>query len=196
MRLIVGTKRLLLAVALTFAALAVGVGPAGATPPPPQVLSASAFWQLNDANSNAVSLQITRTPDQKSLFVLVTQQFCDTATDERVFRGFSAQVPVSGVAQVNAQLRHAVLATTVTGNQTEQRLASCANPSGIPTFVNLGPATVAILAGWLGTGPITPVQPGIEARAARATGAIVGPNTLAIGPLGLSQTAELRRSTL
>ena len=194
MRLIVGPKRLLLAVTLLLSTLALAAAPAGAATPP--TLSASAFWQLNDANHNAVSLQVTRAPGSANVFILVNQQFCDTATNEAVFRGFSAQVPVKGIAVINAQLKHAVLATTITGRQTEQRLANCAAPTGIPTFVDLGQVTTGIAAAWTGTGPITDVQPGIQARAANATGAIVGPNTLLIGPLGSSVFAEMRRSTL
>jgi len=194
MRLTVGPKRLLLAVALLLSVLALAAAPAGATTAP--TLSASAFWQLNDANHNAVSLQVTRAPGSANVFIFVNQQFCDTTTDEAVFRGFTAQVPVKGVAQINAQLRHAVLATTITGRETEQRLPNCAAPTGIPTFVDLGQVTVGIAAAWIGNGPITDVQPGIQARAASATGAIVGPNTLFLGPLGSSVTAEMRRSTL
>jgi hypothetical protein len=190
-------KRLAIAVVMMVAIVPLAAAPTRAAPPPTPTLSASAFWQLNDANQNAVSLSVTRAPGQTGqVFVFVTQQFCDTATDQAVFRIFFAQVPVSGVAQINAQLRHAILASSVTGRETEQRLSNCASPSGIPTFTDLGEVTVGVFANWIGTGPISVVQPGIEARAAHATGALIGPNTLAIGPLGPSVTAELRRITL
>ena len=76
MRLTVGPKRLLLAVTLLLSVLALAAAPAGATTAP--TLSASAFWQLNDANHNAVSLQVTRAPGSANVFIFVNQQFCDT----------------------------------------------------------------------------------------------------------------------
>jgi len=187
------SKAFLLAVAAAVAVV-LAAAPAAAAPP---TSTAIAFWQLSDANNTAVSLQSARTPGQQSqLFLFVTQRFCDASTDETVFRSFAAQPTISGSFNVTGSLTKASLATVVSGRQTEQRLSSCTSPSGVPTFVDLGIVNVSLSAEWVATGPTFTVQPGIVARASTATGTLAGPNTLAVGQLGPSSSAELRRSML
>jgi hypothetical protein len=175
--------------------LVVGPGVAGAGAR--TTLSASAFWRLDDARHTAVSLEASRVPGETPfLFVHVTQEFCDTQTDQEVFRGFDAQTPSRAFFNIDRNLHRASLAAIVTGHIVDQRLSSCSTPSGQPTTVDLGNVKVALAAHWVGIGPIHTVQPGIDARSARALGILSGPKTLRIGFLGRAEDAELRRSTL
>jgi hypothetical protein len=175
--------------------LVLGAGVAGAGSR--TTLSASAFWQLHDARHTAVSLDASRAHGEAPvLFVHVTQEFCDTRTDEEVFRGFDAQAPVIAFFAIDRELHGASLTAIVTGHVIDQRLRSCSTPSGQPTTVDRGKVKVALAALWAGVGPIHTVQPGIDARSARAFGILIGPNMLRVGLLGRTNVAELRRSTL
>lgn len=175
-------------------AVALVAGPAAAATPP--TLSASAFWQLNGPLHTAVSLSATNAPGSPStVFVQISQEFCDTHTNEMVFRGFSTQAAVKGVFVEDGRIRFAGLDTWVRAEEVDQRIPDCASPMGQPHEVDLGTVSVHLRAGWLGTGPVTQVQPGIQARAAHALAILDGPNTLGVGKLGPSQTAELRRSS-
>ncbi len=159
--------------------------------------SATGFWQLNDARHTAVSLEPTRARGEApGVFVQIEQEFCDTRTDQEVFRGFAAQGPALALFAIDRKLHRASLAAVVTGHLVDQRLRSCSNPTGQPTTVDLGKVNVVLAAQWTGVGPIQPVQPGIVARSARAFGILSGPRTLRIGSLGSAEFAELRRTTL
>ncbi|MDQ1439403.1 MAG: hypothetical protein QOK43_3032 [Acidimicrobiaceae bacterium] len=126
------------------------------------------------------------------MFLFVTQSFCDTGTNEMVFRNFLAQAPLAPKDfSVQPSLKSARLSATTTVNGTEQRQSNCSAPSGPVTTTSLGQSTVTVNAQWLATGPAHEVQPGITARNATATGSITG-TVLNPGSLGTSQTAELR----
>ena len=182
---------LLIALALTLV-LVPGVAEAGTGP----TLSASAFWQLHDARHTEVSLQPSRAPGEAPvIFVHITQEFCDSRTNQEVFRGFDAQGPLIALFRMDRE-HTASLAAIVTGHVVDQRLSNCSTPSGQPTTVDLGKVNVGLLAHWIGIGPIHTVQPGIDARSARAFGFFSGPDLLRIGLLGSTGVAELRRSTL
>lgn len=183
---------LLIALALSLV-LVPGVAGAGTGP----TLSASASWQLHDARHTAVSLQPSRAPGEAPvIFVHITQEFCDSRTNQEVFRGFDAQASVIAFLRIDRDLHSASLAAIVTGHVVDQRLSSCSTPSGQPTTVDLGKVNVGLLAQWIGIGPLHAVQPGIDARSARAFGFFSGPDLLRIGLLGSTGVAELRRSTL
>lgn len=183
---------LLIALALTLVPVS-GVAGAGTGP----TLSASAFWQLHDARHTAVSLQPSRAPGEAPvIFVHITQEFCDSRTNHEIFRGFDAQAPLIALFRMDRDLHSASLAAIVTGHVVDQRLSNCSTPSGQPTTVDLGKVNVGLLAQWIGIGPIHTVQPGIDARSARAFGFFSGPDLLRIGLLGSTGAAELRRSTL
>jgi hypothetical protein len=158
--------------------------------------SASAFWTLSDARNTQVSLQGNTGPtagSNDSVFVQVNQNFCDTATNEKVFRTFSSQSSVPDRSfTVFPTLRGALLAASVTVNGTEFRQQNCASPTGQPTFTSLGQSSLFIGVLWTGRGPIYQVQPGIRGRAAVARGFIAGSVTRW---LGRSDTAELRETT-
>jgi len=175
--------------------LVLAPGVAGASTQP--TLSASAFWQLHDVRHTAVSLEPSRAPGKAPVvFVHITQEFCDSRTDQEVFRGFDAQASSLALFGIDKNLHSASLAAIVTGHVVDQRLSSCSTPTGQPTTVDLGNVKVAVLAHWVGVGAIHTVQPGIDARDARAFGVLSGPGTLRIGLLGTTSIAELRRSTL
>ncbi|HET9442600.1 MAG TPA: hypothetical protein VFO65_04710 [Acidimicrobiales bacterium] len=158
--------------------------------------SASAFWVVGDAADTRVSLQATEPAGGAAggtVFVFVTQRWCDTGADQMVFRSYSnAGAAVDARAfGVRPNLRAAGLAATVSLTGSEQRLSPCAAPTGIPTTTPLGTTAAAISAAWTGTGDTYVVQDGIVGRAATAAGSIAG-----IGELGTSQTAELRSTSI
>ena len=161
--------------------------------------SASAFWVVGDDQQTRVSVQAGTAEagqDPGSLFLFVTQAFCDTATDEMVFRSFSSQEALRpGDFRVHPLLKSARLDVTTEVSGTEQRLPGCTSPTGFPSFTDLGKSTVEVHATWTATGEVVEVQPGVVARDAVATGTITG-EMLSPGPLGSSQFAQLRASTL
>lgn len=177
------------------AALLLAVAPAAAAA---GTRSTIAFWDLGDPMHTRVSLQGTAAANAEepgSLFLLVTQSHCETATDEMVFRSFFSQQPLDpGSFRVHPQLKWARLSTSTSVTGSEQRLAGCASPSGFPTSSSLGLSTVDIDATWTATGPAYEVQPGITARDAVATGSITG-STLTVGSMGEAQFAQLRSRT-
>ena len=64
------------------------------------------------AHGRCVSLQVTQvtTPTVSSLFFFVSEQFCDVAKNEEVFRSFGAEMPASGdVLVIPNNLASAVL---------------------------------------------------------------------------------------
>jgi hypothetical protein len=188
--------RVIIGVGLALAMLVVLASPAGATSS--ETRSASAFWDGDDAKNTNVSVQATEAKGNQpgNLFLFVTQSYCDTSTDERVFRNFSADQPLTKKQfAVHPQLKWAALGLKTTVNGTEQRIPDCSATTGGGTFTNLGPSPVQIAIGWDGFGPIYQVQPGIQGRAAVADGYIKGP-VLNTGRLGPSDNAEMRRSNL
>jgi hypothetical protein len=177
----------------------VALAPPAAAGPPGETASASAFWVLSDARSTAVSLQATTAPvasEPASLFVFVTQRYCDAAADETVFRSFSAGGTLDnpGSFRVHALLKSALLRSSATLSGFEQRYASCASPTVFVSTTTLGSEQVELAVTWAGRGDAYEVQPGITGRDAEASGSITG-GALAPGSLGTSQVAQLRSQT-
>jgi hypothetical protein len=179
-------------IVVVVAAVLAMAAPAGAATAPSRL--AIAFWQTGDAQNTNVSVQATEQPGQgSSLFLFVTQRWCDTATDEMVFRSFSAS-PALAAQQFLAlpNLKGARLDVATTVNGTEQRLGPCSSPSGSPSQTSLGSSSVHVVASWTGVGAVYTVQPGIVGRTANATGSITG-DVLSPGSLGSASFAELRQ---
>lgn len=188
-------RRIAFGVALT--ALLIGPALAATAAPPAVSRSASASWALGDALDTKVSLQgsVRTTGDPGDLFLLVSQRFCDSATNELVIRGFSIQQPLDKRHfKVDPHLRSAAMQLRTMVKGSEFRSANCAVPTGPPVFTDLGFSSVTVLARWVGSGPVYAVQPGITGRAATASGAITG-SVVSPGSLGHSQAAELRETT-
>lgn len=181
-----------LAVGLLTAAAAVVASSVPATAATAPQQSASAFWQLGDSLNTRVSLQASeQAGGSSSLFLFVTQSFCDTATDERVFRSFFAQTDLAPRAFVAAPLRSARLTSPVTVSGSEQRSPNCAFPGNPTSFTNVGASSASLAATWEGVGATSEAGPGVTRRAATATGSIIG-TALNPGALGTAQFAELR----
>jgi hypothetical protein len=167
--------------------------------------SAAAFWDVGDPLSTRVSLQPTSARQHaepgapvrsRQLFLFVTQQFCDTTTDELVLRSFASQSELRPQdVHVLPNLRRARLDATVDVDVFEQRLSSCTNPSGTPTSEQLPDATVTIEASWDATGPATPTGPGFVTRPATATGTLTSPSSAGVGDLGTADFASLFQLT-
>jgi hypothetical protein len=157
--------------------------------------TAIASWLLSGTVSANVSLEATEvvTPTAPTLFFSVSEQFCDTANDQEVFRQFLGQTPVRGdVFVVSRHLASAAfVAPRLVVSGTEQRLQGCIAPSGIPVTVSLGTSTASLLAAWRATGPVTVVQPGVVARPAAAVGFEFSAGPLNLGALGSAQSAQL-----
>ena len=156
------------------ASLGVIAAPAARAATTTETFSATGFWQLNDANHTAVSVSAVdaRRPSATTVFVFVSQQFCDTAADQAVFRSVLANfVAVKpGDVNIQPQLKRASLRSTVPATVVDNRLGTCASPSGIPTTVQQGTFPLTISADWTATGPAVTVQPGVVRRATTATG--------------------------
>lgn len=189
-------RRLGMALGGAAAATLLMAAPAGAAPPGGG--SASAFWDVGDARQTRVSVQGSTTGgphDADSRFLFVTQSFCDEGADQMVFRSFLSQGPIEqGGFSVHPRLKSARLKTSTTVTGAEQRVGTCASPSGPVSFTNLGTSSVKVQVNWDATSDVYEVQPGIVARDAVATGTITG-STLSPGPLGSSDTAQIRRTT-
>jgi hypothetical protein len=175
--------------------LLAGATPAAASANSQPVLSASAFWTTHHPNGG-VSVQVDEQHGKHppgGLFLFVTQQFCDATHDQMVFRSFLSNAPLSASQVfVDRHLRAALVDAHVTVSGTEQRLHGCASPSGTPQTTDLGNINAEIDAGWLATGPVRNVQPGIVARDAHAFALLKLGHHASV--LGLSDTAELRRT--
>lgn len=180
-----------LAVGVVVAAIVLVAGPAAASG---STRSAIAFWDLNDPLQTRVSVQGNTSAtgqDAGSLFLFVTQSYCDTGTDQLVFRSFFSQSALApGSFRVHPLLKSATLNTSTTVSGSEQRLQGCSSPSGF-TFTDLGLSTVDAQVTWTATSEPYEVQPGITGRDATATGSIAG-TSLSPGPVGTSQFAQLR----
>ena len=81
-----------LAISLT-AFAGIGAAPAGAVTTS-VTITAIASWQTSGPTASNVSLQVTETRGTTpELFFFVSQQFCDTATNQEVFRSFNGRSP-------------------------------------------------------------------------------------------------------
>lgn len=179
-------------IAVVFAAVVLVVEPAGAAVTS-TTRSASAFWDVGDALQTRVSLQASEPAagGDGSLFVFITQRYCDTATNETVFLSYSGQSTLTTSAfRVLPNLKSAQLHVATTLNKSESRSPDCVTPGNPTSFTNHGPVPVTIDVAWTGQGATYTVQPGVSGRNATATGTITG-----FAPLGTSQFAELRQST-
>lgn len=187
-------RRLVPLVAAPLIVLA-AAGPADAVSPPPPPTArnrtANAFWSLDGAVKTQVSLSPRAASTTQSVFVHIVQPFCDTATDQKVIRILSGDVPIRRKAfLMDRRLNSARLSVAVAVRGTEQRIAGCTVSFGGATTTALGNVTVRIHVRWQGTGPINEVRPGVQRRDAVANGTITGPG-LPQGRLGVTTVASL-----
>jgi hypothetical protein len=190
-----------LAIALV-AVVAVALAPVGAAVKTPVTWTAIASWQTGGATDSNVSLQVTMSEGASPiLFFFVSQNFCDTKSNEEVFRSFNGSQPANdALFQFGPHLSAAVLgARQVPMSGSEQRIEGC-NPDASrvarahPT--SLGSFKASIFGNWMATGPKLEDAPGIKTRDASAFGFQFSHSKLDLGDLGPSQYAQLRRSTV
>ena len=173
--------------------------PAWATPAPVSTASA-AFWQLHDAANTNISLQAnddaSHTPPgplakSSSVFLFVTQFFCDSSANQAVFRSILVNnAPIKpGDYKALPNFKSASLRTTVPANVAEQRSDGCSsNPSGGTTTST--PTIVSISADWTGSGPVVQSGQNRFTRGATATGSLSG-----FGSLGTATFASITQSS-
>lgn len=187
-------------------ATAVGLMPipgAGAATLP--TFDAVGSWLVDGPTASNVSLQVTETQGERpSLFFFVSQQFCDAAHDQEVFRSFSGSLPEDRtIFAIGAKMSGAALNLRhVPMSGSEQRVDGCTTTaqravrsSGVHTH-SLSSFRASILANWTATGPYHEVQPGIHAREATAFGVELSGGPLNLGDIGASGFAELRKTRL
>jgi hypothetical protein len=193
-------RRVVCVVAISLTATAgVAAAPAGAVVKTRVTFTAIAGRQTDGPTASNVSLQVTETDgDAPVLFFFVSQQFCDTANDEEVFRSFNASQPANAVRfDIEPNLSAAVLgARHVPMTGTEQRIDGCTTAARRTAAhsTSLGSFEVSILAAWTATAPKVDAAPGIRTRDGFALGLELSPGPLDLGFLGQSQFAQLRRS--
>jgi hypothetical protein len=200
-----GSMKRLVATAVAAALVGLGgyAGPVDAAPKS-VARSAVAFWDVGDALTTQVSLQPTdakthleqgKPERSRSVFLFVTQEFCDTGADQLVFRSFSSLSSIRpNQLQVQPNFKRARLDATVTLAGSEQRIDDCSDPEGQGTTTSFD--TVAtITASWQATGPITEAGPGFFTRDAAATGTLTSPSSAGIGSLGAAEFASLTQFT-
>lgn len=181
------------------AAVVLMAAPAGAAAPVGAIRSASAYWDIGDPQHTQISLSAmtsARAGNPGSIFLHVTQRFCNAATDELVYRSFDRSAPLErGSFLVRPYLRSARLWTSTTVQGTEQRVSGCANTTTFPTsFTPLGPSAVTVKASWTGVGDTRPSGPNQVTRDAVATGALTGAR-LNPGRLGTTTIASITSRT-
>jgi hypothetical protein len=165
--------------------------------------SAIAGWQTGGTTPSNISLQVDRTEGaDATIFFFVSQEFCDTATNQEVFRSFSGSQPAQQVLfDIGPHLSSAVIgARRVPMSGSEQRIDGCtgavgsaARFDGVHTH-SLASFRASIYGSWSATSPSQLVQPGIHERAATAFGAEISGGPLNLGDLGSTDNASLRRS--
>jgi hypothetical protein len=193
-------RRVVCVVAISLTATAgVAAAPAGAVAKTRVTFTAIAGWQIDGPTASNVSLQVTETGGVAPvLFFFVSQQFCDTANDQEVFRSFNASQPASAVRfDIEPNLSSAVLgARHVPMTGSEQRIDGCttATSSAGASTTSLGTFEVSILARWTATAPKVDAAPGIRTRDGVALAFELSPGPLDLGFLGQSQFAQLRRT--
>jgi hypothetical protein len=194
--------RLACAVAISLiVAAGIAASPAGAADKTAETFTAIASWQTGGPTASNVSLQVTETEDATPvLFFFVSQEFCDTAHNQEVFRSFNGAQPASAVLfKVGSNLSGARLgARGIPMTGTEQRIDGCttgASRTGVAA-TSLGSFDASILAAWVATAPKVDVQPGIKARDGVASAFEFSRGPLNLGLLGASQFAQLRKSTV
>jgi hypothetical protein len=175
--------------------------PAGATATTPVTITAIASWQTSGATASNVSLQVTKSRGTNPvLFFFVSQQFCDTAHNQEVFRSFNGTQPANRILfAVAPDLSGAVLgARRVPMTGTEQRIDGCSTVASRvgAQSTSLGSFSASIFAGWISTGPNVDGGPGITTRDGVAFGLVFSRGPLGLGFLGRSQFAQLRSSTV
>lgn len=158
-------------------------------------VSAIAFWAMDDPRSTSVSLQANEAAKggEDSYFLFIHQRFCDTASNQMVFRGYSSSGSLpKGAFSGSSSLSRAALKASLPVTVSEQRQPSCSSTEQ-PTTVPQPGTTLTLDITWAGRGPIRTIQPGIEGRDATATGTITPGSVLGLSDLGPSDTGELRR---
>jgi hypothetical protein len=198
-----GIRRVLVGCALVATVGGLAAPPAGAS----KVNSFGAFagWQTDGATPSNISLQVDRTEGaDATLFFFVSQEFCDVAANQQVFRSFSGSQPAQQVLfDIGPHLSSAVLgARRVPMSGTEQRIDGCtgtvgsaARSHGVHTN-SLASFKASIYGSWSATSPGVLIQPGIHGRDATAFGVEISGGPLNLGDLGPTDNAQMRRTRL
>jgi hypothetical protein len=168
--------------------------------------ASATWWSLGDPEGTSVEISIQEERDHdipgrpvtdELMFVVVQQSFCDQATDEVVFRQFSAfeQADVN----IRPSLQSASVDESITLDGFEARAPGCKD-SGLFEFTNLGDFVVRVSAQWSGVGPLQRSRDDVKAlptckawsadsfRDATAMGSITG--DLDIGGLGTTESPD------
>jgi hypothetical protein len=189
------------AVIATFGWLA--VSPAGAAKT--NTFSAFAGWQTGGTTPSNISMQVDRASGaDATIFFFVSQEFCDTATNQEVFRSFQGSQPAQQVLfDIGPHLSSAVLgARRVPMSGSEQRIDGCTGTVGSAArFRGVHPNSLAsfrasIYGSWSATSPSVLIQPGIHGRDATAFGVEISGGPLNLGDLGATDNAQMRRTRL
>jgi hypothetical protein len=184
--------------AATFGSLS--MPPAGASKT--NTFTAFAGWQTDGAIPSNISLQVDRAEGaDATIFFFVSQEFCDVANNQEVFRSFSGSQPAQQVLfDIGPHLSSAVLgARRVPMSGSEQRVDGCtstgstARTRGVHTH-SLASFKASIYCSWSATSPGVLVQPGIHERAAIAFGVEMSGGPLNLGDLGSTDDAAMRRT--
>jgi hypothetical protein len=194
-------RRLLVALAVTLVPVVgfVSAPPAGAAT---KTVSYDAIgsWLIDGPTTSNVSLQVTKTEGaDATIFFFVSQQFCDTANNQEVFRSFSGSQPAQRVLfDIGVYLSSAVIgARRVPMSGTEQRIDGCTTGANRAVHTHsLASFKASIYGSWTATSPGVKIQPGIHGRDGTAYGVELSGGPLNLGDIGASDFAQLRKNRL
>jgi len=157
--------------------------------------SAFASWVPTGPGTPNVSLQVTEVsgPTDSSIFFLVNESYCITATNTAVFLSYSASGPqTKQIFLVTHSLRFAELAAPhLLVNFTKKTAPECnTNGSDLTTVVS-GPRVVSLVGMWKATGPAMHTFPGEVVRSASAQVIAFAPKVLPLANLGPPASAQI-----
>jgi len=157
--------------------------------------SAFASWVPTGPGTPNVSLQVTEVsgPADSSIFYLVNESYCITATNTAVFLSYSASGPqTKQIFLVTHSLRIAQLAAPhLLVNFTKKTAPECNTNGSDFTTVASGPRVVSLVGIWKATGPATPTFPGEVVRSASAQVIASAPKDLPLANLGPPRSAQI-----
>jgi len=157
--------------------------------------SALAAWPSTGSGTPNVSLQVTEVsgPTNSSVFFLVTENYCITATNTAVFLSYSASGPqTKQIFIVSHSLRVAELAAPhLLVNFTKKTAPECSTNGSDLTTVIFGPRVVSLVGLWRATGPPTATFPGEVVRSASAQVIASAPKPLTLANLGTPASAQI-----
>ena len=161
--------------------------------------SALAAWPSTGSGTPNVSLQVTEVsgPTNSSVFFLVTENYCITATNTAVFLSYSASGPqTKQIFIVSHSLRVAELAAPhILVNWTKKTAPECSTNGSDLTTVISGPGVVSFEGLSKATGPPTATFPGEVVRSASAQVIASAPRPLTLANLGTPASAQVSQYT-